>query len=200
MAIYPTTPIPDDGYPEWDEFATAVSGDYPSGAEYAAARREFGLFHASPTYSDILRSDLEALYAFFLARRGRYGTFTFFSFTGWDLSPVGTRWPELYVGTHDGSATTWDLPIKNATSLTLYRAGVAKTGGGVDYTFGSGTGADGKDRVTGLSGTLGDLITIDAVGQRAARMRFVAESMRFANFCNMLTSTGLEMIERPLLV
>jgi hypothetical protein len=199
VAVFPSTPVPDAGYAEWDEFATDISDGYASGVAYARMRREFGLFHATLTYSTKLHTDLETLYAFFLARRGRYDPFTFFSFTGHDNATVGVRWPELYVGTHDGTTTTWDLPIKTSTSRTLYRAGAAMTGGGVDYTFGSATGADGRDRVTGLAGTAGDIITLDAVGLRAARMAFVVDSMRFENFHALLTTTGLELIERPAL-
>lgn len=195
MAVYPSTPIPDDGYPEWDEFATDISDGYALAVEYARQRREASIFHASPTYSDKERAELETLYAFFLARHGRYEAFSYFSFVGWDLSPVGTRWPDLLVGVHDGSTTTWDLPIKSSSSRTLKLAGATTT----SFTFAAGAGADGKDRVTGLAGTAGDLITLDAVGLRWARMRFVADIMRFENFCNMLTRTGLEMVERPLL-
>jgi len=92
--------------------------------------------------------------------------------------PLSRSWTDVYVGTGDGSATVFDLPFKNSTSYTVYNAGVAKTGGGTDYTFGDGTGTDGRDKVTWNSApTDGNRISFDATGNRAWAVIFASDEL-----------------------
>ncbi len=92
--------------------------------------------------------------------------------------PLSRTWTDMYVGTGDGSTTVFDLPFKNSSSYTVYNAGVAKTGGGVDYTFGDGTGTDGRDKITWNSAPAdGNRISLDATGNRAWAVIFASDEL-----------------------
>jgi len=92
--------------------------------------------------------------------------------------PLSRAWTDVYVGTGDGTTTVFDLPFKNATSRTVYNAAVAKTGGGTDYTFGDGTGTDGRDKITWNSApTTGNRLSLDATGNRAWAVIFASDDL-----------------------
>ena len=92
--------------------------------------------------------------------------------------PLSRAWTDVYVGTGDGSTKVFDLPMKNATSRTVYNAAVAKTGGGTDYTLGDGSGTDGRDKITWNSApTAGNRISLDATGNRAWATIFASDDL-----------------------
>jgi hypothetical protein len=75
----------------------------------------------------------------------------------------------------------YDLPSKTTTggSYTVYVDGVAKTAGGVHYTFVSGGGAALGDRITFIGyQTQGDLITADFEGYHVGRSRFGSDNYK----------------------
>jgi len=90
--------------------------------------------------------------------------------------PLSRAWTDVYVSTGDGATTVFNLPFKNSSSYTLYKAGAAQTGGGTHYTFGDGTGTDGRDRVTFVAApTAGQRISFDATGNRAWAVIFSSD-------------------------
>lgn len=196
MATYPDSPVPSQGY-EWsDEFQTWVAGPYPSGRMVTAPARQYELFAVKLRYNREVRSSLTSVYDLFKASKGRHGTFTFKDFSGIDSSPVGAPWKRLYVGVGTGAATTFDLPICSSSSRTLRVAGVAKTEG-VDWTFGSGTGADGRDRaVFGSAPAAGAILDLDATGRRTVTASFAVDAMPWREFVRLLVETGLSIVER----
>lgn len=76
------------------------------------------------------------------------------------------------------NSKTYELHSKTTTSATLkvYVNDVLKTGGGADYTFVSGGGASGADRITFTAyQTQGYLITDDHEGYLRLKMRFAED-------------------------
>jgi len=195
VTAFPEDIYPIDGYQHTEEFKTVVSDGYFNGKIYTRRARAFNLFAVALRYQAQPIANFNSLLDFFESMKGRDGQFTFFDFVGWSSSPVGRYWSKLYVGTHDGSTTTWDLPIKSSSSRTLYVNGVAKTSG-VDYTFSAGTGIDGRDRVTGLSGTNGHIIELTATGRRAINASLGEDKLVLVNEDPGLASTGLLIVER----
>lgn len=95
--------------------------------------------------------------------------------------PLERSWEDVYVGTGDGSTTVFDLPMKNSSSYTVYDAGSSQTGGGTDYTFGDGTGTDGRDKITFNSApTDGNRISLDATGNRTWAVIFGSDDFEFS--------------------
>jgi len=104
------------------------------------------------------------------------------SYTSITTQPKGTQsWTQL---------RTYDLHGKTTSSLTVYINGVAKTGGGTDYTFITGGGEASVDRIRFTNVlTSGDLITSDFEGYLRIKGRFkensLAETMETYNFFSM---------------
>lgn len=195
MAAFPEDIYPIDGYQQTEEFKTIKSDGYANGLTYTRQARSSNLFSISLRYQAQPIANYNSLMDFFESMKGMDGQFTFFDFVGWSSSPVGRYWPRLRVGVHDGSTTTWDLPIKSSSSRTLYVNNVAKTSG-VDYTFSAGTGLDGRDRVTGLSGTNGHIIEFTATGRRAMNASLGDDKLVIVNTDPSLAELALTIIER----
>lgn len=170
-----------------DEYGTILSKGYEAGSTYSRTGRAY------PLYSFMFRAPIMEwasyanLYDFYVARKGASGTFTFFDWNGWDSSPVGVRWPKLYVGVGNGSTTVFDLPMKSSSSGTAYVAGSSAAG-----TLGAGTGADGRDRFTFSVAPAADaVIEWQATGRRGVTCRFGQDKLSFKNIARTLVSTGL---------
>jgi hypothetical protein len=120
-------------------------------------------------------SDLSTLENFY--RETAEGMVNSFTLT----DPLSRAWLDVYVGTGDGTTTVFNLPMKNSTSYTVYKAGVTQTGGGTHYTFGSGTGTDGRDKITFVTApTGGDRISLDATGNRAWFVIFGSDDLEWS--------------------
>ena len=92
--------------------------------------------------------------------------------------PLERAWTDVYVGTGDGSTTVFDLPMKNSSAYTVYDDAVAKTGGGTHYTFGDGTGTDGRDKITWVAAPSdGNRLSLDATGNRAWAVIFASDEL-----------------------
>lgn len=198
MAVFPDDPKPSEGYELVDVYYTFESGPYEAGTSVTGKGREFPLAVANIKYPKLPASEFNSLISFYHAMRGRFGTFTFFDFAGWDAAPVGVLWPYLYVGVGDGTTATFDLPMKSTSTYTLKVAGVSKTPV-THFTFGTGTGTDGKDRITFTAGNIpsaGQIVTLEnATGRRGFKARLSSDSQTLQRFVNNLTSTGISVKE-----
>lgn len=189
--VYPDSPVPSEGYSSSDEFATVVAGPYMSGRSVVGKGREYPLFRARLAYAKMALADFQPVYTLFSNVRGRFGTFTFFDFTGHDASPVGAAWVKLYVGVGNGVTTIFDLPMKTATSRTVYVNSVATA-----VTFNSGAGTDGRDSITFAGApTSGHLIELTATGRRAVTARFAEDTLHVNRYAAGLVDASVEIVE-----
>lgn len=191
MQLFPTTPVPSENSDFNDTFFTVSGGDdWEDGTLQTRAARVYPVFRANLVYNPTGSpySTFATLYQFFCTMKGKFGTFSYRDFTGWDQG--GIAWPYLFVGVGDGSTTAWDVPMYGSTSRTLY-----KNGSSTSFSFASGSGVNGRDRVTSVTAADGDILEWGATGQRMVSAHFVNDSMSFKQFCNMLVSTGLGIVE-----
>ncbi len=138
-------------------------------------------------YNGITKTQAAELWDFYLARKGTFSAFNFFLANSDDY--VGE-----YVGVGDGSTTVFNLPAENSSAYTVYVDGNAQTGGGVNYTFGDGTGEDGADKVTfTVAPSDGDYITFDFTGNLKVRCRFAEDILNFEIFYNRLVNAVLKL-------
>lgn len=169
--VFPTSPAPTLGYSAGQAFET-YEASYPSGRSIANRARYSGLYRASLTYTCLQPADVGAVLALHAKCRGRYSTFTF-------VHPRLQPWYKLYVGVGAGAEVNFDIPLSTTTALTVYVAGSATTA----YTLGSGTGTDGRDRLTFTAPpAAGAVIEIDATGYRRAYCRFASDELRFQDY------------------
>ena len=147
-------------------------------------RRNITISHPTVTKAQGL-----ILWAFYLARKGAFEAFNIFY-------PNTNTYLLEYVGTGDGATTVFNLPSKSASSYTLYVDGVAKTGGGTDYTFSSGGGADGADKVTFTAGAKpanGARVTWSFIGYLKIHGRFAEDKLSWEQFYNRLATVGIKI-------
>lgn len=206
MALYPTTPIPASGYQTTEAFKTVLSPVYDSGLMVTRSVRNYPLYGVSMTYPQTTsRSDFQTLYQFFMACKGMGMSFTFKDFLGYDASPVGIAWSNLYVSVGTGSTAIFDLPMFSSSTYKLYVNGVDQASteyiGGNEpsagyWKFKAGQGTDGLDQVKfGTAPTVGQLIEWKATGQRGIRARFMDDNLSVSSFYNNFVSAGIKVIE-----
>lgn len=168
------------------EFRTLAS-EYESGKavtkqKWLFPRRSFPL-----KYQYITVANARTLWQFFIACKGKHLPFNFFHL--FESTYLGE-----YVGTTDGTTLIYNLPSKMASGYTVYVGSVAKTGGGVDYTFTATGGEDGADKITFAAAPApGQYITIDFTGRLKVRCKFGEDLMSFDTFYNRLVTTGLTL-------
>ena len=161
VQTYPATPKPFYTYSLNESFQTILS-DFEGQNQVAQAvarfaKREFVLGYRT---KDIL-TEWYLIHDFFKARYGAYDPF-------WFVDPAQRKWTDEYVGRGTAGALTLDLHSKTTTvaSLAIYEDGVAQVKD-TDFTFVSGGGGAGSDRITWISGhypAFGCLITSDFIG------------------------------------
>ena len=209
MTAFPDSPKPQAGtYVRGDEFLTIVGGPYEAGGYVSRPARPFPLFGVKLVYARHKTVDLSTLYEFFYAQKGRHGAFTFFDFNGWNSTPVGVKWPELFVATLDGVTTSFDLPMLGSSSIHVFVNGVEITSEiytdsmdpGIASHVHVGGGTDGRDTILlQAAHTAGDILTYQATGRRACRASFGEDSMSFTDFVALTTESGLSIVERPVI-
>ena len=118
----------------------------------------------------------DALFAFFEARGGMAEAFVVFDFNA-VRSYVDVRFAAATAG-----QTTFNLPSRNATSVTVKLNGVTKTG-----TFTATAGANGRDRfVLSVAAVGGELVTVSFTGQRAYVARNANDELTLEYLTNRL--------------
>lgn len=209
MSVFPTTPVPDAPYATQDTYKTLTSPEYDSGLVVFKSLRNYPLFSATLVYgqhtswSDV--SSASGLYDFYTAQKGMFGEFTFIDFNGHDSTPVGIRWPRLYVAVGDNVTTTFDLPMVSSSSYTLWANGADQTanlwtsGGfsGAMWKFHAGAGTNGCDTIEfATHPSSGVILEWQSTGQRVIKKaHFTADALSFSAFSNMLVSTGIGIRE-----
>ena len=137
-------------------------------------------------YDHISKNDTRTLWQFYMDRYGRYEAFNFF--LGYTDDYEGE-----YVGTGDGSTLVFNSPSKSASSYVIYVDGTEKTET-IDYTFGSGSGADGADTITFvIAPTSGQRITMDFGGILKIRCRFAEDNLSYQVFTHYLGTMGIKL-------
>lgn len=169
MATFPeSSPAPVHPFEIMPRFRTLVS-ELDSGNEQRRSKQEFPVYDVSAKYDKALdKLSMDTLYAFYLARKGRYEGFYIY-----DLADVHnqttTIYTDQYVGTGDGTTVTWDIPARSTSSQTLYVNGVEDG----TASFLSGGGESNSDRVTPSSvPALGDVLSVDFTGILRMYVRF----------------------------
>lgn len=137
-------------------------------------------------YKYLTKAQMNILWAYYLSMKGGYTAFNFF------LSYSDTYVKE-YVGTGDASTTIFNLPAKTSSSYTLYKNDVALTAGGVDWTFGSGSGTDGADKATmTVAPASGAKLTFSFTGFLKVRCRF-EDNFDYDTFTTYLMTCGIKL-------
>jgi hypothetical protein len=137
-------------------------------------------------YNYLTKAQMNILWAYYLSMKGAYTAFNFFL-------PYSDTYVKEYVGTGDASTTVFNLPAKTSSSYTLYVDDVAKTAGGVDWTFASAGGTDGADKATFNSApAAGAYITFSFTGFLKVRCRF-EDTFDYDTFTTYLMGTGVKL-------
>lgn len=166
------------------EFRTGVS-PFEEGEEKRRQKWLYPKRHPVIRYQSISKTNARTVWQFFLDRKGAYEGFNFFN-------PLTNTYLREYVGTGDGSQTVWNLPSKGAASYTLY-LGVLPQTPTTDYTFSSGGGEDGCDKVTMVvAPNAGDVLTWDFTGYLKVRCRFAEDILDFETFYDRLINMGIK--------
>lgn len=170
-------------------FKTLISNFNDLGEEKRRRKWLYPKRDITLSYEFITKANATTLWQFYMDRYGAYGAFRFFMSLGHIVPYEGE-----YVGTGDGSTTTYNLPSHQGGSVKIYLDGIEQTGGGVDYTFTSQGGADNADKVvfTVAPGD-GERITMDFAGILVVRCRFKEDELTFDEFYNLLTTLGVEL-------
>lgn len=196
MALFPQTIAPLSPHQFADRFLTLRGPRGDSGRVVTAAARNFSIYTAQPRFALLPWANYTDHWAFFQARRGGSGTFTWYDWLGHDAVPIGIPWVKIYAGIRDGSTTVFDLPSYSASSYTLYSNGSALTAGGVDWTFGAAAGTDGRDRATlAAAGTAGHVLEFSFRGRRAHTVRFASDELVYEARSGGLVAWGVEIEE-----
>ena len=174
-----------DPLDEQIEFRTLVS-DFESGNETRKQKRLYPRRNFPLKYRHISKADALTVWQFFLDRKGSHEAFPFFL-------PTTNTYTGEYVGTGDGSTTTFNLPSKSAASYSVYLDGYELTET-TDYTFTSGGGADGADLLSlTVAATDGVKITFGFTGYLKVRCRFAEDIFSFQTFYDRLVSAGVTL-------
>ena len=171
MATWPeSSPAPNyplDITPRWH---TLVS-ELDSGNEQRRAKRAFCVYDVVVAYGGALtKAEMDVLWNFFMARQGRYEAFYVYDLAD-VLGSTTTSHSDQYVGTADGSTTTFDLPGRSTSAHDVYVDGVEEAD--EDYTILTGGGASSADRVQfDTAPADGGIISVDFTGILRMRVRF----------------------------
>lgn len=191
--IFPTSPKPSYPY-HWESgFLTIVGGPYDGGGSVTRSGRPYELFTVALKWDRRTRAELLPIVDFFRARRGRSGLFVFADFQGWDNSPIGEAWNDVYVATYQsGGSTTVTLPVTSGSSHVVKVNGVTDAGA----TISAGTGDEGQDEAT-IAATLvqGDIITSSFVGLLTLLVRATQDTLAVESEPGNLHSLTLGLIE-----
>jgi len=185
MTIYPTNIAP--SYPYGlpiPRFKTIVIGDSDE-PKQRRRKRLYPLFDITLTYKVLNETKLTTLYDFFIARGGKYESFTFVDF-------MSRQWnsDSLNIGAGTGSQATWSLQAKETSSQIITLNGVLQTLT-TDYTI--STGGDGQDRITFVViPPAGYNIEVSYIGKRYFyNCVFQDDMISFEVFTQRLLSTGI---------
>ncbi len=182
MACFPENPAPSFSLVLKPKWRTIVS-QFDGGKEQRRQKQAFAKYDVSLTYKMLTRSEMQALWNFYQARKGSYEPFYFYT-------PDLDEYRAIYVGTADGSSVIFDIPGRYTAAQTVYLDGSQQSG----YTVLVGGGAENSDRILFTSPPpAGTVITCDFVGSLRIRCRFKEDEMSRDWFALSCYRTGLEL-------
>ncbi len=149
-------------------------------------------FRISYDPGGITADEESLLYEFWVARRGRYGKFNFFSFDH------HKKWVDISIGTGNGTQDDFTLPGKETSSVVVKVAGATKELT-TDYIITENAGTDYQTVITfnpGKIPTTGQAVTVSFTGRRYfPDCVFKTSAAEFRAFGEMLYSVGLEIMQ-----
>lgn len=170
-----------------NEFKTIVTTFDNLGNQTTKQKWLYPKRNVTLTYLTSGQSTFRTLWQFYNARAGKYGTFSFFY-------PYSDVYIGEYIGTGDGTTTTWNLPVKTGSSYTVYIDGSSVSGGGVDYTYTSGGGGDGEDLIAfTVAPNSGTRLTMDFTGILKIRANFADDILSWDNLLTRIFTTGIKL-------
>ena len=137
-------------------------------------------------YNNITKAEGRTLFAFYIARSGAYDAFTFFKY---ELESYTGE----YVGTGDGTTTTFNLPCKTSSARTVYIDDSEQTVT-THYTYSALGGTDGCDEIDFVAApSSGERITLDFTGYLKIKCRFKDDKLSFDTFINTYRTVGIQL-------
>jgi hypothetical protein len=165
-----------------------LTTDFESGDRQSKAKQLYPERDVTLQYAYISKANAQTLWQFFIARKGRYEAFNYFTYQS-DRAYV-----HEYVGTGDGSTVVFNLPSTLAASYTLYVGGTAQTAGGTDWTFTAQGGTDSADKCEfTVAPVAGARITFSFTGRLKIRVNFEDDALAFDTWYDRLVTTGIRL-------
>lgn len=210
--VYPIIPVPSWPYDIKVRWNTTVSS-FDGGKEQRRQKNLYPKYDVSLTYPVLTEANMQILWNFYQSKKGTYTPFYFYSLES-------TTWEGCYIGIGDGVTTTFDIPGRSTSAVTIYQDGVELRAGAIgieleenedvliaensnpvileglvaeDYTLYIGGGAGSSDRITFATAPAeNDLLTCNFTGYLRIRCRFQEELSRSA-FTAALYQTGIKL-------
>lgn len=179
--VFPDTVSAQYEYEEIIEFLTLQLGPTDGDFIQRRAKRTRPLRSFVLKYNAISKADIQTLYEFFIARKGRWEAFALFSFDSLPHTAIS-------IGTGDGATADWNAIGKEISLLTAKVDGIS-----VGASIEVGTGTDGQDKII-FSATPADgvVLTADWTGRRYyTDCLFTEDTMSLVRFTDTLYRTGL---------
>ena len=184
---FPASPVPAWPMVISPRWHTIIS-DFDSGAEQRRKKSLYAVYDVSLQFPPLASADVKILWEFYQARKGAYEAFYYYDprpGLGMVISHDG-----LYVGTGDGSTSTFDLGGTSTSSRSIYLNGAVQSSG-FSYLTGGGDGS--SDRVSFTSApSSGAIITCDFTGSLRMRVRFAQDNLDFSLFQVLLSDIGIK--------
>ncbi len=173
MATYPEDPVPI--YPLVLEpiFNTIISGT-DGATEERLQKWTYPKYDVTVNYGKLTSTKMDLIYAFYMARKGAYGSFYIYDSTlhNEKLDHVGQ-----YCGTGDGATEVFDIPGRSTESVSIYLDGTLQTLT-THYVLLIGGGESSADRVDFVSAPAsGQIVTADFTGYLRIRARFAQDKL-----------------------
>lgn len=189
MATWPESdPTPRYPFTITTRFNTLIS-TFDSGTEQRRQKLLYPQYDVVIKYGAITKTEAQTLYNFYIARQG-----SFESFFIYDLSlllPHSFAQTNQYMGTGDGSTTTFDIPGRSTSSQTIYLDNADETASGSILT-GGGTSNSDRFQFTTAPGA-GMIVTCDFTGYLRMRVRFQEDKLSRENFVRELYNINIKL-------
>ena len=190
MATFPeSSPVPQYPLivsPRWD---TLIS-TYSRSNERRRKKALYAQFDVTVNYEKMTQSDASNLWEFYMDKCGALTSFYIY-----DLSLLMNHTfihKSCYMATGDGSTTTFDIPGRSTSSITIYGNNNDETANGTKLT---GGGTSDSDRFQFNTAPVeGVLVTCDFAGYLRLRVRFQDDNLDRENFMtNLYTYGGIKL-------
>jgi len=184
MAAYPdyTSVSVEEPYHEEIQWKNLVSQFDDLGEEQRKQKWLYPKRNVTLRHAYITKAKARTIWNFYNARRGSYEAFNYFV-------PFADVYTSEYVGTGDGSSTSFNLPSKDLSTGTIYVDGSSGSG-----TIATGAGADGADKVTfNTAPADGTRITVSFTGRLKVHCRFEEDNLNFDQLYNDLVTIGIKL-------